>query len=230
MAFEFSNVEAFLNEYGIWLIIIGGLAFAVVFLLSKFRGRKQVPDYVKIFKEQSIRDESLNKRNKLDPKWIYYGDEKIGKIMTIDTQRYKYEPTKEERDLKVGIYGWEENITTITFRDRNPIINIWVGEKKIMRFKESEGKRFGSKLMFSSDFGFTALGNQYTTKTGFKETAGIIDSEYSKRLFEGNVSIMASKMAGISGETPEFAQERELRRLEIEKIRMEKQSKVGGLI
>lgn len=230
MAFEFSNVEAFLNEYGIWLIIIGGMAFGIVFLISKFKGVKKIPDYVKIFNEQSIKDESLNKRNKLDPKWIVYGDEKIGKIMTIDTNRYSYTPTKEEFATKAGISQWEDNITTVTFRDRNAIINLWLGEKKIMRFKDTEGKRWGDKLIFSSDLGFTALGNQYTTKTGFKETSGVIEADYSKRLFEGNVTIMASKMAGISGETPEFAQERELRRLEIEKIRMEKQSKIGGLV
>jgi hypothetical protein len=220
----------FLDKHLLELIIGGGALVGFIFFYRKFRNMPNTPDFIRIFNQQNIKDESLNVRDKLSPLWLYRGEEKIGRILNDNSNKYSYTPTKQELDTKSGISGWNENIRTIVFRTKDFMGTYIFSKKNILRFKEGEARQEGKKLVFTSDMGFTALGNEYVTKTSFKEVSQIIDSEWSKRLFEANVNLMASKMHHMSGESPEYAQQRAIELLKIEQIKAEKQSKIGGLI
>ena len=223
-------LNTFLDQHGLEIVIGGGALIGFLILWKKLRKVNTQPDFIKIFKEQNIRDESLNETGRFDVKWLYRGEEKLGRILDLDTQKINYTPTKQEFDTKAGIQGWESDITTIVFRPKNAVLNLWLGEKRILRFKPDEARVEGRKLVFPSSMGFTALGGEYITKTSFKEISTVIESDWNKRLFEANVNVMASKMSHISAETPEMAHELSMKRLEIDKIRADKQAKVGGLI
>lgn len=230
MAIDATTINTFLDAHGFEIVLVVGMAIGFLILYKKLQPNKAQVDFVRIMNERNVKDEDLNDIGKLDPKWIYRGEEKIGKVIKKDDKHFTYKPTKEEVDTKAGIYGWEADITTIVFRPKSWFLGLYIGEKKILRFKMGEAIIRDRKLIFPSTVGFTALGNEYVTKNSFKELAQVIDAEYSKRLFEANVNVMASKMSHISAETPEMAHELSLKRLEIEKIRAEKQAKVGGLI
>ena len=227
---------AFLNEildkHGLEIVIGVGSLIGFMILYKKLRSIPKQPDHPRIMAEKMVEDESLNKLHKLNAKWLYRGEEKIGRILTTDTKKYNYTPSKEELDTKAGMKGWEMDITTIVFKPKDFMGLYLFSGKKLVKFKESEASisENHKDLIFSSDMGFTALGNVYMTKTSYTEISNVVEAEWSKRLLESNVNIMASKMSHIAAETPEAALELSLKRLEIEKISAEKQAKVGGLI
>lgn len=217
----------FMEENLVLLLFLFGLIIVFVIIFKKFRSIPPKPDFVRIFHDQSIKDESLNKPNKYEPKYLFRGDILLGKIVSIDSQPYESQTTKE--DLKFGLEAWKADLTTVVFKP------VWkwklcLGKKKILRFKTNEAKIENHKLVFPSSMGFTALGNEYISKPSFKEVSTLIEGFWSKRLFEANVNVMASKMSHISSETPEMAHELNLKRLEIERIRAEKERKLGQLI
>lgn len=211
------------------ILLVVGMVFGFVILYKMMRSVPKQPDFVKIFKDQAIRDEDLNMPHDLDPKFLYRGEKLLGRIVRIDSQDVKYEPPKIEKETAQIYDKWEKNLTTVIFRGKT-FWNFYLGEKKILIFETGEAKIDGRNLIFPSSVGFTAVGQQYTTKTSFRTVSQIIEGEWSKRLFEANVNVMASRMAHISAETPEMAHELSLRRLDIERIKAEKETKVSGLI
>lgn len=223
------SINSFLDAHGFEVMIAGGALIGFLVLYKKMRATPSQPDFIRIFNERGIRDETLNVINEYEPNFVYRGNQCLGRIVSYDTKKLKYNPTKQEIDTKAGIHGWEAEIATVVFRPKT-IWKIYMGAKRILRFKVEEAKIKDRKLIFPSTTGFTALGNEYVTKSSFKEASLLIDTEWSKRLFEANVNVFASKMSHISAETPEMSHELSLKRLEIEKIRAEKQAKVGGLI
>lgn len=247
MAFETltADISMFFQQNIMWIALAGGIIFGFIILFKKVRSIPAKPDYIRIFQDRSIRDEALNKPNRYDPKWLYRGDKKLGRIVTIDTKIWKSEKTKEES----RIYGYSKKkkeieepeheftspidyevmITTIVFRMDCFLKFLWYN-KRILRFRTEEATVKDDKIIFDSNVGFTALGNEYTTRTSYPETSAIIEGHYSKRLFEANVNVMAGRMEKISAETPEMAHELNLKRLEIEKIRAEKEKKLGSLV
>ena len=227
---EAEFVNQFLDAHLLELVIMGGMIFGFVIIYKKFRPNQTQPDFLKVMSEKNVKDEDLNVIQSLDAKWLYRGEQRLGRILRSDSKKYNYSPTKEEVATKAGIGGWQSEISTIVFRQKDFLGAYLFGQKKVLRFKPSEAQVEGDRLIFASDMGFTALGNEYITKTSFREISTVIESEWSKRLFEANVNVMASKMSHISAETPEMAHELSLKRLDIERIRAEKQQKVGGLI
>ena len=217
----------FIQDNMVLLLFAIGVVMVVVILFKKLRSVPPKPDFIKIFQEQSIRDESLNKPNKYDPKFLYRGDTFLGKIVSIDDHKYRTAISKEEYKFKLA--DWEAQLTSVVFIPKWKW-RICIGRKKILRFKTSEAKIEEDKLVFPSSAGFTALGNEYITKSSFKEVSTLVEGFWSKRLFEANVNIMASRMSHIASETPEMAHELNLKRLEIERIRAEKERKLGQLI
>lgn len=223
-----AQMTGFLEDNFLWILLVFGMIMAFIIIYKKVRSIPNKPDYIKIFHDRSIKDESLNKRNKYDPLWIFRGDQRIGKIVSIDTKKYKHDPIKDE--YKAGLkQEFEIEITTIVFKINSFLKFFWYG-KRILRFITTEAEIKGNKVLFDSTVGFTALGMEYTTKTSYPETSAIVDSHYSKRLFEANVNVMAGKMESISAEDPAYAHELTLKRLEIERIRAEKEKKVGQMI
>ena len=236
-----SAINTFIEDNLLFLIMAFGILIGFIILWKKMRKVPANPDYLKIFKEKNIHDEMLNKRNKHDPVWLMKGEEVIGRIVAWDSQNYKYVPTKLEKDA--GMWdNWEKNITTVVFKEGSRW-KWFLGQKRILRFSaEDEGKfedgklvkhgviRQKNKLVIPSDIGLTALGDEYITKDSYQHISRIVLGEYDKRLMEANVNLMAGHMSKISAETPEMAHELALKRLDIERIRAEKETKVSGLI
>lgn len=223
-------LNEFIDKHGLELIIAGATLIGFIILYKKFRPQQKQIDYAQLNAEMMVKEERFNKPNSLDPKWIWRGDEKIGRIISIDKNSYRYNPTKEETSIKAGLTGFEADLMTVTFKQKDFMGTYIFTKPKMMMFSPDDARVREKNLLFSSDVGFTAIGHVYTTKTSYKQVAQVIESEWSKRLLESNVTVMASKMSHISAETPEMAHELSLKRLEIEKIRAEKQAKVGGLI
>jgi hypothetical protein len=231
MADIFNSMSSFIQDNLFLLIVVFIAVFGITLIYKKWRPVPPKPDFIKIFKETNIKDEALNKPNKYEPQYLYRGDVCLGKIVTFDEQKYKaddeYIDLPDKRKMKIE--GFEDNLTTVVFKPKRALWIIWHG-KEILRFKTDEAEIKDNKLIFSSDMGFTAIGREYITKTAFKEGSTVIEGSWIKRLFEGNVNVMASRMSHISAETPEMAHELSLKRLEIERIRAEKERKIGSMI
>lgn len=228
---ETSFINDFIDQHGLELAIGIGALIGFIILYKKFRKVDKQPDYIKVFNEKSIEDESLNVISSLDPKWLYRGESKLGKIVGSGTKHWRYTPTKLEAETRAGITGWEGEVTTIVFRQKDFLGTYLFSGKKLLHFRpEDNGKVHGDKLVFDSKTVFTALGDHFITSNSYKEISTVIESEWNKRLFEANVNIMASKMSHIASESPEMAHELTLARLKIQEVLAQKQSKVGGLI
>lgn len=224
-----SAISTFI-EQNIWTIIIGvGTLVGFILLYRYLRPVPRQVDYIKVFNEGTIRDEALNVPHAYHPRWLYRGEGRLGKIVNIHSAIVDYKPTKEERE-KGQIYDdWKKTLVTIVFREKT-FWKFYLNEKKILRFEEGEATYRDDKLIFPSDCAFTAMGKEYMTIGSFQYTSPIVEGNWNKRMLEANVNIMASKMASIASETPEMAHELSLKRLDIERIRAEKETKMSGLI
>lgn len=221
-------LSIFLDENIFSIMIVGGVVVGFVFLYRMLRKVPTQPDYVGVFHDLNIRDEQMNKPTKIDPKMLWRGTEPLGKIISYDTQTYNYNPTKEEKEK--GMYDkFLKEITTIVYRPKT-FWKFYFGEKRIVLLEKGEGVIQEHRFVIPSSVGLTAIGKTYVTKGSFTETARIVDGTFSKRLYESNVNVMASRMSHIAQETPEMAHELNLARLKIEQIRAEKETKMGGLI
>jgi len=223
-------IQDFLTD-NLAVFIVGiVIIIAILIVYKKLKGIPLIPDYVRLFNEANIKDEQLNKPTKFSPKWVYRGDNKIGKINTLDTKTVESNPkdipTFQKEDNRIEFV---EKVTTLTVKI-NHFWFIWYGKPILLKYKEGEAEIKGDKIIFSSDTGFTSIGYEYMTKTMFKEGISILDGHYAKRLFETNVNLFASRMAKISAETPEMAHEINLRKLEIDKIKAEKERKMGSMM
>lgn len=227
MAEVLSN--ALIDEYLFEIIILGAVFIGIIILYKKLRIVPKTPDFVRVFRDQLIRDEVMNKPSKYEPRWFYYGDKLIGRIISYDRQNVKYNPPKQEKEA--GMYEkWEKKIVTMTIMKKT-WWKICLSGKEIIMFQESEAEQQkGRKLVIPSDLGLTALGQVYSTKSSYHFTSRIIEGDWNKRLLEANANVMASRMSHIAQETPEMAHELSMKRLDIDRIRAEKESKVSGLI
>lgn len=226
MAIE-TAITIFIEENMILIFILSGMFLGFFMLFKMIRKVPAQPDFIRIFKDQAIKDQQLNKPDEYEPHWLYRGHKLLGKIVAYDEQPYNNQTTKEED--KFGLSNWKANLTTVIFI-KPLFMKFCIGSRQILRFKTEEANIENDRLVFPSDAGFTALGGEFITKKSFPEASAVIEGVYSKRLLEANVNIMASKMSHISSESPEMAHELNLKRLEIERIRAEKEKKIGQLI
>ncbi len=227
MAVSFEPFVNWMLENILFFLLLGGFFLGFAWISRQMKKIPRMEDYTKVFKDQDIVDQQLNKPDKYEPKWLYRGHELLGKIIAYDEQPHEDIVSKEQE--KFMIEGFRETMTVLTFVPKL-YGKICIGKGQILRFKSKEAKVEEDKLVFPSTTGFTALGHEYVTKASFKESASIIEGTYAKRLFEANVNLFASRMAHISAETPEMAHELALRRLDIDRIKAEKQMKMGQLI
>lgn len=220
----------FIDQNFIWIAISFGMLLGFLVLYRMIRKVPPKPDFIKVFRDQYARDESLNLPSEFDARILFRGHQLLGKIVGYDVQLHEYVTDFDEK--KFAYENWRTQMSSLVFIRPKKFIwfTFYVGKREILLFKKTEAKQEGEKLVFPSDTGFTALGSVFVTKTSFKEASSIIEGVWSKRLFEANVNVMASKMSHIAQESPEMAHELNLKRLEIERIKAEKDKKVGQLI
>lgn len=228
MADPISTFNLFLEQNMFNLVIVGGIAIMILIIYKKWQPTPKQPDFITVFHDNTIEDERLNVPDTYEPKWLYRGHQLIGLIVGYDQHNYDNKDIPREED-KFGLYKWSGNITTVIFRTKT-FWKFFLGKKQILKFKSEEANIEENKLVFPSHSGFTALGQVYTTKSSYPEVSSIIEGVYSKRLFEANVNLFASKMSYVSQIDPIMSHELNLKKLEIEKIRAEKEKKIGSLI
>lgn len=239
MATDFATAYAnFIQENTIWIIIIFGIIIGIVYLWKLFRSIPKQPDFVRIFRDKMVEDEKYNKPDgRYGIRKIYRGEQLLGAVSTISENLFGVSKIMmTEKKMK-----WEKipreqmKVYTVTFK--RPLFKILGFQifgfaKEILKFTDKdrwEIKDYGH-LVFPSDVGFTALGNVYATQSSYRGLSRVIEDEFNKRLFEVNTQLFASRMSQISAETPEMAHELALKRLEIEKIKAEKQLKLGSIV
>lgn len=220
----------FIEQNFIYIIIIMGVIFGAVFLYKKFQPMPREPDYTKIIHGKMVRDQYLNVPSEHYPFYLVRGKKVLGKIIKQSQEVIKYTPTTEEFKAGRGHKFPDTIIETVVFLPKKFLGRFWYGEEQILKFTKGDGEVVGENLVFPSNMVFNSLGDVYFTNTIQKEATSIIEADWSKRLLESNVSVMASKMSHISAETPEMAHDLALKRLDIERIKAEKSAKLGNMI
>ncbi len=86
------------------------------------------------------------------------------------------------------------------------------------------------RLIFPSSTSFTSLGDEYVTVGSYPVTSRIIEDNWNKRMHEAGTNAYANQMLKVSGLMVDYAQERKLRQLEIEKEKEMKKLKMGNII
>jgi hypothetical protein len=216
----------------IGIAAIAGVAVLGVFVIRMFRKTPKNPDYVKIWADKSVEDEVLNVPDRLfGLQYVFRGERLLGKIMKYDEQKVKINPTPENPDEKKEKYaeGKEQTVCTITFRQRSSL-NLFLGKIQQILCLLQDFKTEGNKIVFPSSTGFTSLGNHYIVKSSYPEGAKVVEMNWARRFAEAQANAFGNQMLKISGLVVEYAEERRLRELEIEKLRAEKQIKSGNII
>jgi len=187
------------------------------------------PDYMKIYEQKAIQEEKLNKPDKkFGPKWLYRGDVYLGKILTFNEQDYKVE-IKDEKGRETEPAETKKMIT-LTFRP-HLIGRFHRRAKNIVRILRDEIVFEGQhKLILPSNLSLTNLGNEYVSQNNFKFISQVLTDTWNKRLLENSANATANQMLKISGFVTEFAQERQLKELEIKKMQEEKKLRQGSII
>ena len=233
-------LSAFIENNLIYIILIFGIGIGGVFLYKMIRGIPKQTDFIKVFQEKTISDEAMNKTDKkFGIKSLWRGHQYIGRILTYSDTFQKIQ-TKTE--AKEDNRGWKDKkppekiiVHTITFKTPSFRIlgfKFFGFKKEILKFTDKDRYKVEEKgkLVFPSDVAFTALGYEYATVNSYPLLTRLIDDNWNKRLLEANVNLMASRMSQMSAESPEMAHELSLKRLEIERIKAEKQLKTGSII
>lgn len=239
-----SEVADFTNENLGWIIIIIAMVFGMFILYRKVRKIPQNPDFIKIFHESMIGDESLNKRDKVfGLKWLYRGEQLIGRILTVSQNDFLVPKKssipdigKSTRDGRPYELKREDmKIATITFK--RPLLNLGITrfyrmKKDILKFTNRDNFRVEEKgkLVFPSDCSFTALGNVYATMNSYQQVSSVILDQYNKNLMVATNNLMAGEMQKVSSMKPEFAHALVMKDKEIQALREAKQAKMSGVI
>ncbi|MBU1613653.1 hypothetical protein KKC87_04500 [Patescibacteria group bacterium] len=239
MASEFATAYSqFIQENTIWIIIIVAVIIGLIYLYKLLRSVPKQPDYVRIFRDKMIQDEKYNKPDaRYGIRRVYRGEQLIGSVASISENIFGVSKIMmTEKNFK-----WDkiprENVKVYTIAFKPPLFKIlgfqlFSFKKEILKFTERDRWKIKERghLVFPSDVGFTSLGHVYATQTSYRQLSRVIEDEFNKRLFEVNTQLFASRMTQISAETPEMSHELALKRLEIEKIKAEKQLKLGSIV
>jgi len=224
-------ISQFINEYAIFIIIIVATGLGILYAYKMLRGIPKQVDYVKVFHESMIRDENLNVPDKkLGYKFLYRGEQLLGKIMSFSTG--KFDLVKDRETVKS--MNWDKKkkeakvVYTVTFR--RPInvmrIKMFLGKKEILKYTDQDTfSTEGNRLVFPEYVSFTSLGKVYMPINSYEDTSRIIQDDINRQLNSVQTNLYAGQMQSISAQTPEMAHELSLKRLEIEKIKAEKQMK-----
>jgi len=232
------------NEYGFFIVLIGGMLFGMIFMYKKIRKVPINPDYIKVFHEGMIGDEKLNHRERrFGVKLLYRGHELIGKVLTHSLVDYKVPKKSSLRNIGKTNYKGEPwkldeekmSIHTVTFK--KPLFNfiffrIFSPKKEILKFSDNDNFKIEEKgkLVFSSDTAFNALGNVFATVTSYEQIASTILDHYHKNMLLASNNMYAAEASKIGSIPVQYAHELSLKRLEIEKIRAEKAAKLGQIV
>jgi hypothetical protein len=226
----------YLTETIKWLtdnIVVIGIFVAVIYFgYMIYRQTKKVPpvpDFIKVWKDRAVDEEKLNKvEKKFGAKWLYRGEEYLGQIKTFGKQKYKVNMHPEKDKPQPDDFA-EKEVVTITF---SPQVfgRIHSGKRHILRFIDGEARMENGKLVFPSYFTFTSFGNEFISLAMIQPTTKVIEDNWNKRLYEASANAFANQMLKISGYLTEFAQQRKVQELEIEKMKAERQMKMGSII
>lgn len=224
-------LQSIINDYGVLIAVGVASFFGITYLYKMIRKIPKQVDYVKIFHENMIRDENLNKPDqKLGYKYLYRGEQLLGKILSFATG--KFDLLKDPETVK-SMY-WDKKkkeakvIYTVTFR--RPIkfmrMNLFLGKREILKYTDIDTwTREGNKLVFPEYVSFTSLGKVYMPINSYEDTSRIVQDDINRQLMNVHTNLYAGQMQSISAQTPEMAHELSLKRLEIEKIKAEKSMK-----
>ncbi len=222
-----------LNLFGQFVIghivefaIIGAIFFGVYYISRIIKKVPQNPDYIKIFEKKSIVDESMNKPDRLlGLKYLYRGNEYLGRIVTFGKQEHQIK-FRKERSKEVN--EEQKQVYTLTWKPKVFLKVIHSFTKHILKFTEDDNfRQEGNKLVFAESVNFTSLGNEFITSNTSQFTSKIIEDTWNKRLFEGSANAFANQMLKVSGYTVDYAQQRKMEELEIEKLKEQKKMKTG---
>lgn len=233
-------IQTLIEENLVMIGLIVAVPILLLYAYKRIRAIPTQPDYIKIFHNQQIADERLNRTEKrYGWKFLYRGHSLLGKIITVSDTKYK---TPKKGDYEgVGKREWQQqpketvNIISITFRRlvfNLGFYKIFHWHRDILKFTEKDHYAIeeGGKLVFPSDVSFTALGECYATVNSYEKLSRVILDNFSTRLLMANTNLMAGEMAKISSISPQMAHELNIKRLEIDKIKAEKMMKMGNII
>ncbi len=238
MASPADALNVFLEENATLLAVVIGGPIAALYAYKYLRSVPKQMDYIQVFKDRTVTDEQFNKPDKkFGVKSVWRGSKMLGKVVSFSSTPYK--SVKKTDTAKTALWDRKARekimVHTVTFK---PVMFQMLGiefmkfKKEILKFTDLDSHEISEdgKLTFPSDVAFNSLGNVYVTMNSYPQLSRIIEDDFNKRLFEVNTQLFASKMTQISAETPEMSHELTLKRLEIEKIKQEKQMKLGNII
>lgn len=224
-------ISTFINEYAIFVIIAIAAVLGISYLYKMMRNIPKQVDYVKVFHENMIRDENLNIPDKnLGMKYLYRGEQLLGKIISFSTG--KFDLIKDRETVKS--MNWDKKkkeakvIYTITFKRPKKLLyfRTFLGRKEILKYTEQDTwSNEGDRLVFPEYVSFTSLGKVYMPINSYEDTSRIVQDDINRQLNSVQTNLYAGQMQSISAQTPEMAHQLSLKRLEIEKIKAEKQMK-----
>ena len=236
-------MQAFLEDNIIFILIAMAIPIGFLFLFRALRKVPGQPDYIRVFRDEMIIDESMNKpEKKYGVKSLWRGRQVLGKVVTISDKIVNV-PKKSEL-VKVGkmdskgrpIDVHKEKMRMFTVVFKKPALNLFLFKifmgKEIIHFSDRDEYTIEDKgrLIFPSDTAFTAIGKVFSTTNSYQQLSVVVLDVWNKNLLQANTNLMSSEMAKISAQTPEMAHNLSLKRLEIDKIRAEKQMKIGQII
>lgn len=240
MVNQADQLTAFINDNAI-LIIVVVAALVILFLVLKHTGGKKTPrkDFMKIYKEEQIKGESLNKPDKLfGLKTLWRGHELLGRIVTFSEMIYsvpkKPSDTKFESRFK-DVPRKEIPVMTITFRKTwFKILNaqVYRRESDILRFTHEDEWHVqkNGRLVFPSHTPFHSLGEQYLTLNSYEWTSGVVQDQINKSLFATTNNAYAAQMERISLFEPQANLQLQIEREKIKQIEASKKLQMSNVI
>ena len=222
----------FLLDNILYFVIVAAAAFGIFFAYRFLKKIPKNPDYVRIWNEQNIEDEKFNKTDTMfGYKFLFRGERLLGKILTFSNVKMSINPTPEDpTKYKEGkAEEIEEDICTVVFKPHTTG-KLYLGKKTMIKFLKDDVRYEGKRIAIPENYAITALGNCYFVHQSLPAITKSIEANWSRRFAEAQANAYGQQMLKVSGFITEYAQERRLRELEIDKLKAEKQLKMGTVI
>jgi hypothetical protein len=233
-------LAAFVQDNLLTIIIVIGMAFVCLLLYRKLRRIPAQPDFLRIYQEQEIRNENLNKPDATyGLRYLYRGHQLLGIIQSlshtwVNSERKPQTTSKFLRQDQKVYEGTKAKIKIGTVTFKRPVWKFkGLGKTDILRFTEEDDfteEHSRKALVFPETTAFNCIGNTYCTVNSYPVLSRVLEDNFNKHLFNLNANFMASAMSQIQGIRPEWAFMLEQKRMEIQAAEKAKQMKISGIL
>ena len=240
MAVPTEPIAAFINDNLLTIIVVIGMGFIILMLYRKIRRIRPQPDFLRIYAQEEIRNENLNRPDATyGLRYLFRGHQLLGVIKSLSVVLVNAEKKVQtvskflSRDAKI-YEGQKAKIKVYTITFRRPMWKFkGLGKIDILRFTEEDDfieEHSQKALVFPETTAFNCIGNTYCTINSYPVLSKVLEDNFNKHLFNLNANFMAAAMSQIQGIRPEWAFLLEQRRMEIQAAEKAKQMKISGII